>query len=107
MDFFIQIDRIKMGLSYYSFTVYIFQMLIFYVPKDIFTLTNSAFPDEMQHFVELHLGLHCLSKYSFRSQWFNIHAQVSIVAQYGRASRKALSGKANRNLLKWLIRYTL
>ena len=51
---------------------------------------NSADLDEMQHFVALHLGLHCFSKCSFRSQWFNIHVQVSIVAQDG---RKALSGK--------------
>ena len=34
MDFFIDIDRIKMGLSYYRFTGHIFQSLMFYVPKD-------------------------------------------------------------------------
>ena len=49
--------------------------------KIIFTLTNSAEPDEMQHFGALHLGLHCLTKDSFRSQWFSIHVQVSILAQ--------------------------
>ena len=76
--------------------------------KFIFTLTNSAHPDEMQHFVAMHLGLHCLSKYSFRRKWFNIHVQVyvSIIAQDGRASRKAYSGKTRLNLLDWLIRYT-
>ena len=63
----------------------------------MFTLTNNADPDEMQHFVVLHLGLHCLSKYSFRSQWFNIHVQVSVVAQEGRA------GKTIQNPLDWLI----
>ena len=73
-----------------------------------FTLTNSANPNEMQHFVALHLGLHCLSKYSFRSQRFNIHVHVSIVAQGGRASRKALSGIPKLNLLDcfFFIRYT-
>ena len=70
------------------------------------TLTNSADPNEIQRFLALHLGLHCLSKYSFRSQWFNIHVQVSIVAQNGRVSRKALSGKIKLNLLGWFIRYT-
>ena len=34
----------------------------------IFILTNSAYPDEMQHFAALHLGLRCLSKCSLRSQ---------------------------------------
>ena len=36
--------------------------------KIIFILTNSSYPDEMQHFAALHLGLRCLSKYSLRSQ---------------------------------------
>ena len=71
--------------------------------KIIFILTNSANPDKMQLFVALYLGLHCLSKYSFRSQWYNIHKQVSIVAQDGRASRKDLSGKTKMNLLDWLV----
>ena len=75
--------------------------------KIIFTLTNSADPNEMQHFVALHLGLHCLSKYYFRSQRFNVHVHVSIVAQGGRASRKALSGIPKLNLLDcFFIRYT-
>ena len=30
-------------------------------------LANSADPDEMQHDAALHLGLHCLPKYPFRS----------------------------------------
>ena len=71
----------------------------------IFNLKNSADPDGMQHFVALHLGLHCLTKYSFRSQWFYIHVQVFIVAQERRASRNALSGKTKLNLIDWLIRY--
>ena len=28
---------------------------------------HSVDPDEMQHFVAFHLGLHCLPKYAFRS----------------------------------------
>ena len=75
--------------------------------KIIFTLTNSVDTDEMQHFVALYLGLRCLSKYLFKSQWFNIHVQVSIVAQDGKASRKALSDKIKLIILDWLNRYTL
>ena len=29
------------------------------------SFTNSVDPDEMQHYAALHLGLHCLHKYSF------------------------------------------
>ena len=31
-----------------------------------FVLANSADPDEMQHYVAFHQGLHCLPKYLFR-----------------------------------------
>ena len=41
----------------------------------------------MQHFAALHLGLRCLSKYSLRSQWLNIHVQLSIVAQDGKGKQ--------------------
>ena len=34
--------------------------------KDLFNLTNSVDPDEMQHYAAFHLGLHCLQKYSSR-----------------------------------------
>ena len=34
--------------------------------EDLFTFTNSADSDEMQHYAAFHLGLHCLQKYSFR-----------------------------------------
>ena len=70
MDYLIQIDRIKMEL----FIVYLFNMRSqgkyynFYVHKDFFTLTNSSYPNEMQHLAVLHLGLRCLSKFSLRSQ---------------------------------------
>ena len=33
---------------------------------DLFTFTDSADPDEMQHNAAFHLGLHCLQKYPFR-----------------------------------------
>ena len=32
----------------------------------VFTLTNRVDPDEMLHYAEFHLGLHCLTKYPFR-----------------------------------------
>ena len=44
MDFFIDIDRIKMGLSYYRFTGHIFQSFMFYVPKDYFNLNKQCRP---------------------------------------------------------------
>ena len=59
-------------------------MFYVHVIKIIFTLTNSADPDEMQYFVALYLGLHSLSKNSSRSQWLNSHVQLSIVAQNGK-----------------------
>ena len=76
--------------------------------KIIFTLTNSSYPDEMQHFAALHLGLRCLSKYSLRSQMvkhpctFIIHCTQP---KTGRANRIALYGKTKLNLMGWIIRY--
>ena len=68
MDYLIKIDEFKME----SFIVYLysmrFQILMFMYLKIIFTLINSSYPDEMQHFAALCLGLCCLSKYSLRSQ---------------------------------------
>ena len=34
-------------------------------------LANSADPDEMQHNVAFHLGLHCLPKYPFWDFWYS------------------------------------
>ena len=34
--------------------------------KVVLILANSADPDEMQRYAALHLGLHCLPKYTFR-----------------------------------------
>ena len=35
--------------------------------KIVLVLANIVDPDEMQHYVSNHLGLHCLQKYRFRS----------------------------------------
>ena len=69
----VQIDRIKMELL----NIYLYnirsqvtssKLRCFMYLKIIFTLTNISYPDELQHFAALYLGLHCLSKYSLRSQ---------------------------------------
>ena len=39
---------------------------VFLTMKAVSTLANSANPNEMQHYVSFHLGLHCLPKYPFR-----------------------------------------
>ena len=36
----------------------------------IFVNINSEDPDEMPYDAALYLGLHCLPKYTFRSQWY-------------------------------------
>ena len=36
----------------------------------IFVQINSEDPDEMPYDAALYLGLHCLPKYTFRSQWY-------------------------------------
>ena len=48
--------------------VYNFQIKkVFLSLKICFVLANSLNPDEMPHHAEFHLGLHCSSKYTFRS----------------------------------------
>ena len=73
MDYLIQIDKNKME----SFIVFLYntrsqvtssKFWCFIYLKIILTYTTSSYPDEMQHFAALHLGLRCLSKYSLRSQ---------------------------------------
>ena len=39
---------------------------MYFLSDDYFMFTNSVDPDEMQHYAALHLGLHCLQKYSLR-----------------------------------------
>ena len=34
--------------------------ILYLLSEDLFTLTNSEDPDEMQHYVAFHQGLHCL-----------------------------------------------
>ena len=43
--------------------------IVFLSLKIDFVLANSV-DDEMLHNVAFHLGLHCLSKYPFRSSWY-------------------------------------
>ena len=40
--------------------------IVFFSMKIFFTFTNSADPDEMQHYAAFYLGRHCFQKYSFR-----------------------------------------
>ena len=43
-----------------------------------FVLANSVDPDEMQHYVTFHLGLHCLPK--FKGFWYTIKRVKHICA---------------------------
>ena len=63
------IDTISKGLP----TMYLEGSQVGFLNYDIFLslkvsliLANSAYPDEMQHYAALHLGLQCLPKYPFR-----------------------------------------
>ena len=59
MDFPIQVEYFK-G-SQVEITNYVRQSLMF-----VLIFTNSADPDEMQHYAAFHLGLQCLPEYQFR-----------------------------------------
>ena len=37
---------------------------VFLSLKVILVLTNSTYPDEMQHYAAFHPGIHCLPKYT-------------------------------------------
>ena len=52
--------------TYPEMSVYNFKRYCILLSEDLFTLPNSVDPDEMQHYVEFHLGLNCLLKYLFR-----------------------------------------
>ena len=43
--------------------------IVFHSLKIVFVLANSVDLDEMPHYAAFHLGLHCLSKYAFRSHY--------------------------------------
>ena len=64
----------------------------------MFTLTNSADPDEMQHLWYCIWVFTVCQSAHFVVSGLNIHVQVSVVAQEGRA------GKTIQNPLDWLIR---
>ena len=66
MDFPLQIDRTRIGLSIICVKGSQFN-LVFISMKFGLTLTNSADPNEMPLFAAFHLGLHCLPKYIFKS----------------------------------------
>ena len=59
MDFPIQIEYFK-G-SQVEISNYVLQSLAY-----VFIFTNSADPDEMQHYATFYLGLQCLPKNPFR-----------------------------------------
>ena len=69
MDSSFWFDTMNLGLSIghiLGCQVIILKNIVFFCLKISFTFTNSVDPDEMQHFAAVHLGLHCLQKYSFR-----------------------------------------
>ena len=56
-------DHTYIGVSGYNFTTFIKEnQCCILLSED----PNSVDPDEMQHHVVSHLGLHCLQKYLFR-----------------------------------------
>ena len=66
MDFPIQIATIRMGLPIIWFQGSQVDFPNKYVLQSLnieFIITNSADPDEMQHYATFHLGLHCLPNY--------------------------------------------
>ena len=52
--------------TYLGVSGYSLKKIVFFCLKIFFTFTNSADPDEMQHYAAFHLGLHCLQNYLFR-----------------------------------------
>ena len=55
----------KLGIvhcTYQGVSGHSFQKILCFCLKIFFTFTNSADPDEMQHYAAFHLGLHCLQK---------------------------------------------
>ena len=57
--------------NYQGVTAIIFEKKNVFLRLEIsFALANSVDPDEMPQNVALHLGLHCLPKYSLRSHQY-------------------------------------
>ena len=57
--------------------------LVFLSLKIILVLANSVDPDEMPHYVALHLGLHCLPKYKCMHLVVTSHAQLQKILSGG------------------------
>ena len=69
MDFPLHFDTTRMTLLILYFKgshVKVSRLWCFLSLKVVLILTNSEYPDKMQHCAAFHLGLHCLPKYSFR-----------------------------------------
>ena len=54
----------------YCWSVFLLKKVVFLYLNIIFVKINSEDPDEMPYDVVLYLGLHCLPKYTFRSQCY-------------------------------------
>ena len=68
MDFPIQIDTLRVGMSIIYLKgsqVGISNYYIFISLKIVFTLINSADLDEMLHFAAFHLDFHCFPKQAY------------------------------------------
>ena len=76
---------------------------MFYIPKDYFYFTNSADPDEMQHFVAF-IWVFTVYQSTYLVKWLNIQVQLSIVAQAEGGGKQKSFGKTKLNLLDCLIR---
>ena len=50
-----------------SGSVYNKTILLFSLSENQLVFTNSVYPDDMSHYAEFHLALHCLQKYALRS----------------------------------------
>ena len=64
MDLFLLVGINKLGIVHCTYLG--FQKNVFFCLKIIFSFSNSADPDEIQHHAAFHLGLHFLQNYSFR-----------------------------------------
>ena len=68
MDFPKHNHTIRMGQSIMVFkevTDQNFKIMMYYVPKNCFNLSNNADPDKMPPYVAFHLSLHYLPTYLF------------------------------------------
>ena len=87
MDFPIHNDTISMGPPLCTLRGHRKHFLTYDVllsQKNVLILTNSADPDEMQHYAAFHLGLHCLPKYPFMRFQFTKGFRKKIVPGVGR-----------------------